>query len=37
MNSFKVFEIKRKLGGFSSVEGFFELGPSVKRRFSKSF
>ncbi|HEX9599909.1 MAG TPA: hypothetical protein VF985_00330 [Mariniflexile sp.] len=29
MNSFKVFEIKRKLGGFSSVEGFFELHSSA--------
>ncbi|PLB17972.1 MAG: hypothetical protein TRG1_3166 [Flavobacteriaceae bacterium FS1-H7996/R] len=37
MNSFKIFEIKRKLGNFSSVEGFFELGPSVKKRFSKPF
>jgi hypothetical protein len=29
LNSFKVFEIKRKLGGFSSVEGFFELHSSA--------
>ncbi|MFI0427921.1 hypothetical protein [Mariniflexile sp. HMF6888] len=29
MNSLKVFEFKRKLGDFSSVEGFFELHSSA--------
>ncbi|AXP80169.1 hypothetical protein CJ739_1076 [Mariniflexile rhizosphaerae] len=31
MNSFKVFEIKRKLGGFSSVEGFLSCIAALRK------